>query len=109
MESISKRVMKLFKLKNITKVYSIQCDVYILDSQAIVTSLLIGVFLILLNVYVNWHVVFNLTKHPLIDAAQLNVGVFRLIIALCQVVGSVVCLMVVDRVERKVRIHKSKD
>lgn len=75
------------------------------DSKAISKSLIISVFLIILNVSVNWHVVFSLTRHPSIDPNQLDLGVYRLIIALCQVVGSIICILIVDLVERKVGLR----
>lgn len=49
--------------------------------------------------------VLNLTWHPLLDVDELSVRGFRIIIAICQLAGSLICLAVVDLVERRVSIE----
>lgn len=65
-------------------------------------SFIISIALIIINVYVNWFVLFHLTWHPLLDTSVMRVTTFRIVIAACQVSGSLLCLLIVDFVERKV-------
>lgn len=88
--------------------YSFLCKInvhfaFYSDSKAIWKALVICVLIIMLNVYVNSHVVLSLTRPSFIDPNQQNLGVFRLFIASSQVIGSILCLIIVDSVERKVR------
>lgn len=48
---------------------------------------------------------FNLVNCRLLDADQINVQIFRISIAICQLAGSVLCLTIVDYVERKVSME----
>ncbi|XP_055300162.1 uncharacterized protein LOC129567369 [Sitodiplosis mosellana] len=71
------------------------------SGKATLKSLIISVALIILNVYVNWFVMHHLTKHQLLDRALLSISDFRIVIGVCQVAGSLLCLTIVDFVERK--------
>lgn len=65
-------------------------------------SLTISLLLTILNVVVNGFLILNLTNCRLLNADQINVQVFQIIIVICQLAGSVFCLTIVDFVERKV-------
>ncbi|XP_031623380.1 sugar transporter ERD6-like 4 [Contarinia nasturtii] len=71
------------------------------NGRATTKSFIISIALIMLNVYVNWFVQFHLTWHPLLDTKILGVGTFRIVIAACQLSGSLLCLLLVDFIERK--------
>lgn len=60
--------------------------------------------LIVLNVTINGFIKINVTNHELLDG-NLNMQTFQIIIAICQLAGSVLCLILVDFVERKVSIQ----
>lgn len=62
----------------------------------------------MLNVYVNWFVTFHLTKSQFLDTHLLSVDDFRMVIAVCQVAGSLLCLTIVDFIERKVNVMTVK-
>lgn len=70
--------------------------------KASVKALIISLLLIILNVLINGFVTLNLINNQVLDMNQSNVQTFRIIIAICQLAGSVLCLMIIDFVERKV-------
>lgn len=70
--------------------------------MAVVKSLVISLALVILNVYINWFITFELTKHELLDTNIISVPIFRIVIGICQISGSLLCLALVDFIERKV-------
>lgn len=76
--------------------------IFFTGSMAVMKSLVISLALIIINVYVNWFISFELTKHQLLDTNIISVQMFRVVIALCQISGSLLCLALVDFIERKV-------
>lgn len=79
------------------------------DDKAALKSFIISVTLIMLNVYVNWFVTFHLTTSQFLDTSLLSVDDFRIVIAVCQVAGSLLCLTIVDFIERKVNVMNVKN
>lgn len=72
------------------------------DSKAVLYSLVISLTLIVLNVYVYWFILHELTRHQLLDTDKISLPVFRIIVGVCQTAGSLLCLTLVDFIERKV-------
>lgn len=73
-----------------------------IGAMAVVKSLVISFALVILNVYINWFITFELTKHELLDTNIISVPIFRIVIGICQILGSLLCLALVDFIERKV-------
>lgn len=54
-----------------------------------------------IHVYVNSFLTAQLSTHSLLDESLMSVDKFRIVIAICQLSGSMLCLTVVDFIERK--------
>lgn len=65
-------------------------------------SLIIGLLLTILNVLVNGFVMLNLTNERLPDTDETYAQMYRIEIVFFQLAGSVLCLVAVDSIERKV-------
>lgn len=78
---------------------------FVAGGKAVVKSIMISVALVVINAYVNWFILLQLTKHEKLNTNLISIESFRIVIALCQVAGSVLCLIMVDFIGRKV--HKS--
>lgn len=51
----------------------------------------------------------SLNNVRLLDSDQTQVGIYRMVIAVCQLAGSVLCLAVIDFIERKVSMKTDTD
>lgn len=75
-------------------------EMIISDSKVLLKSSAISLILLALNVSVNWFVVYNLATHHLLNVNYLNVRAYRIIIATCQLIGSILCCTIIDFFER---------
>lgn len=71
--------------------------------MAFVKSLIISIAIIAINVFVNWFLILQLSTDDLLDGSLMSIDVFRIVVTLCQISGSILCLTIVDFIERKVR------
>lgn len=68
-------------------------------------SLSISLLLTIMSVSVNGFLMSKLINCRLSDADEIDVQIFRIVIVVCQLTGSVFCMIIVDFVERKVSMR----